>query len=165
MGRQGSFWLVEYIYSIGFELILRNCEEAFPIRLLNDKRLKNNKTLAVYVRNYEENREYGVGYRKARDQDRYYRINESRIMLLEAAKKNIRQMGIDPDSVTVSMVMDRIAELEIKKTVLDKEYAQKLKEYKELEKQMYVMKQYMEKQGIKTRETAKSEKKRGGQEL
>ena len=24
--------------------------------LLNDKRLKNNKTLAVYVRNYEENR-------------------------------------------------------------------------------------------------------------
>ena len=61
--------------------------------LLNDKRLKNNKTLAVYVRNYEENRKYDLGYRKARDLDRYYRINESRIMLFEAAEKSIRQMG------------------------------------------------------------------------
>ncbi len=131
--------------------------------LLNDKRLKNNKTLAVYVRNYEENRKYGLGYRKAKDQDRYYRINESRIMLFEAARKSIREMGIDPDSVTYSMVTDRIAELEGEKSGLDKEYWQKLKKYKEMEKQMSVMKQYIEKQGIQTRETAKSEKKRGGQ--
>lgn len=132
--------------------------------LFNDKRLKNNKTLAVYVRNYEENRKYGLGYRKAMHQDRYYKINESRIMLFDAAKKSIREMGIDPDSVTVSMVMDRISELEDEKTDLDREYGQKLKEYKEMEKQMTVMKQYMEKQGIQTRESAKSEKKRGGQE-
>ncbi len=132
--------------------------------LLNDKRLKNNKTLAVYVRNYEENRKYGLGYRKAKDQDRYYRINESRIMLFDAAKKSIREMGIDPDSVTYSMVTDRIEELEAEKTGLDKEYGQKLKEYKEMEKQMSVMTQYIEKQGIQTRETAKSEKKRAEQE-
>ena len=105
-----------------------------------------------------------MGYRKAKDQDRYYRINESRIMLFEAARKSIREMGIDPDSVTYSMVMDRIEELEAEKAGLDKEYGQKLKEYKEMEKQMTVMKQYMEKQGIQTRETAKTEKKRGGQE-
>jgi len=73
-------------------------------------------------------------------------------------------LDIDPDSVTVSMVMDRISELEGEKTDLDREYGQKLKEYKEMEKQMTVMKQYMEKQGIQTRESAKSEKKRGGQE-
>ena len=132
--------------------------------LLNDKRLKNNKTLAVYVRNYEENRKYGLGYRKAMDQDRYYRINESRIMLFEAARKSIREMGIDPDSVTYSMVTDRIAELGAEKAGLDKEYGQKLKEYKEMEKQMSVMKQYMEKQGIVTKETTRSGRKKGGQE-
>ena len=132
--------------------------------LLNDKRLKNNKTLAVYVRNYEENRKYGLGYRKAKDQDRYYRVNESRIMLFEAARKSIREMGIDPDSVTYSMVTDRIAELGAEKAGLDKEYGQKLKEYKEMEKQMNVMKQYMEKQGIQTKEAAKSSRKKDGQE-
>ena len=73
-------------------------------------------------------------------------------MLFDAAKKSIREMGIDPDSVTVSMVMDRISELEGEKTDLDREYGQKLKEYKEMEKQMAVLKQYMEKQGIQTRE-------------
>lgn len=132
--------------------------------LLNDKRLKNNKTLAVYVRNYEENRKYGLGYRKAMDQDRYYRINESRIMLFDAAKKSIREMGIDPDSVTYSMVTDRIEELEGEKTGLDKEYGQKLKEYKEMEKQMSVMKQYIEKQGILTKEAVRSGRKKDSQE-
>ncbi|MBQ9606585.1 MAG: hypothetical protein IJV16_05350 [Lachnospiraceae bacterium] len=105
-----------------------------------------------------------MGYRKAKDQDRYYRINESRIMLFEAAEKSIRQMGIDPDSVTTSMVMDRIAELEGEKAGLDKEYGKKLKDYKKMEKQMAVMKQYMEKQGIVTKEAARSGKKRDGQE-
>lgn len=132
--------------------------------LLNDKRLKNNKTLAVYVRNYEENRKYGLGYRKAKDQDRYYRINESRIMLFEAAEKNIRQMGIDPDSVSASMVMERIAELEGEKTALEKEYRSKLKDYKEMEKQMSVMKQYMEKQGIVSKEATRTGRKKYGQE-
>ena len=129
-----------------------------------DKRLMNNKTLAVYVRNYEENRRFGLGYRRAKNQDQYYRINESRIMLFEAAERNIRQMGIDPEFVTYSMVMDRIAELEAEKGALDQEYAKKAKEYKEMEKQMGVMKEYMEKQGIRPREAARSDRKKSEQE-
>ena len=124
----------------------------------------NNKTLAVYVRNYEENKRFGQGYRKAKNQDQYYRINESRIMLFEAAERNIRQMGIDPESVTYSMVIGRIAGLESEKGSLDQEYGQKAREYREMEKQMGVMKEYMEKQGIQIKETAKSEKKKGEQE-
>ena len=42
------------------------------------------------------------------------------------------------------MVTNRIEELEGEKATLDREYGQKLKEYKEMEKQMSVMKQYME---------------------
>ena len=120
--------------------------------------------LAVYVRNYEENKRFGQGYRKAKNQDQYYRINESRIMLFEAAERNIRQMGIDPESVTYSMVMDRIAELESEKGGLDQEYAKKAKDFKEMEKQMGVMKEYMEKQGIRTRETTKSDRNKDAQE-
>ena len=146
------------------EALKKELDEFRDKMLLNDKSLSNNKTLAVYVRNYEENRMYGLGYRKARAQDRYYRINESRIMLFEAAEKSIRQMGIDPDSVTYSMVTDRIAELKAEKAGLDKEYGQRLKEYKEMEKQMSVMKQYMEKQGTVTKETVRSGKKRYSQE-
>ena len=73
-------------------------------------------------------------------------------------------MGIDPESVTYSMVMDRIAELESEKGGLDQEYAKKAKDFKEMEKQMGVMKEYMEKQGIKTRKVARSDKKKDGQE-
>ena len=119
----------------------------------------NNKTLAVYVRNYEENRRFGQGYRKAKNQDQYYRINESRIMLFEAAEKNIKHMGINPSSVTYDMVMKRISELEAEKAGLDKEYSAKYKELREMEKQMSVMKQYMEKQGLRTKEAARSGKK------
>ena len=114
------------------------------------------------MRNYEENKRFGQGYRKAKNQDQYYRINESRIMLFEAAERNIRQMGIDPESVTYSMVMDRITELESEKGGLDQEYAKKAKDFKEMEKQMGVMKEYMEKQGIKTRKDARSDKKKDG---
>ena len=76
----------------------------------------------------------------------------------------IREMGIDPESVTYSMVMDIIEELETEKAGLDKEYGQKLKEYKEMEKQMSVMKQYIEKQGIVTKEAARSGRKKDGPE-
>ncbi len=132
--------------------------------LAGDRRIRNNKTLAVYVRNYEENERYGKGYRRAKNQDQYYRINESRIMLFEAAEKNIKQMGIDPSSVTYDMVMNRISELEAEKAGLDKEYSAKYKELREMEKQMDVMKQYMEKQGIRTKEAARSGKKKDRQE-
>ena len=63
-----------------------------------------------------------------------------------------------------SMVMDRISELEAEKGALDQEYTTKAKEYKEMEKQMGVMKEYMEKQGIRTRETDRTERKKDGQE-
>ena len=116
------------------------------------------------MRNYEENRRFGLGYRRAKNQDQYYRINESRIMLFEAAERNIRQMGIDPESVTYSMVMDRIAELEAEKGALDQEYGQKAREYREMEKQMGVMKEYMEKQGIRTKETSRSDRRKDRQE-
>ena len=85
-------------------------------------------------------------------------------MLFEAAERNIRQLGIDPKSVTYSMVMDRIAELEAEKGALDQEYAKKVKEYKDMEKQMGVMKEYMEKQGIRPREAARSDRKKSEQE-
>ena len=57
------------------------------------------------------------------------------------------------------MVLDRISEPEAEKAGLDKEYAQKLKEYKEMEKQLSVMMQYMENKGIRSRETARFGKK------
>ena len=142
----------------------REMDEINDKILACDKRLMNNKKLAVYVRNYEENKRFGQGYRKAKNQDQYYRINESRIMLFEAAERNIRQIGIDPESVTYSMVLDRIAELEAEKGALDQEYGQKTKEYKKMEKQMGVMKEYMEKQGIRTKEASKSGRKKDGQE-
>ena len=146
------------------EALKREMDEINGKILACDKRFMNNKTLAVYVRNYEENKRFGLGYRRAKNQDQYYRINESRIMLFEAAERNIRQMGIDPESVTYSMVMDRIAGLESEKGSLDQEYGQKAREYREMEKQMGVMKEYMEKQGIRTREVARSDRKKSEQE-
>ena len=62
------------------------------------------------------------------------------------------------------MVMNRISELEAQKAWLDKEYSAKYKELREMAKQMAVMKQYTEKQGIRTKEAARSGKKKDGQE-
>ena len=146
------------------DALKREMDEINDKILACDKRLMNNKTLTVYVRNYEENKRFGQGYRRAKNQDQYYRINESSIMLFEAAERNIRQMGIDPESVTYSMVMDRISELESEKGALDQEYATKAKEFKEMENEMSVMKEYMKKQGIRTMETGRSGKKKDGQE-
>ena len=57
------------------------------------------------------------------------------------------------------MVMKRISELEAEKAGLDKEYSAKYKELRAMEKQMDVKKQYMEKQGLRTKEVARSGKK------
>ena len=53
---------------------------------------------------------------------------------------------------------------EKKDTFLRAENEKHLKEYKEMEKQMEVMKEYMEKQGIRTREAARSDRKKSEQE-
>ena len=85
-------------------------------------------------------------------------------MLFEAAERNIRQLGIDPKSVTYSMVLDRISELESEKGTLGQEYATMAKEYKEMEKHLGVMKEYMEKQEIRTMETTRPDRKKDAQE-
>ena len=54
--------------------------------------------------------------------------------------------------------------MEAEKAGLDKEYSAKYKELRAMEKQMDVMKQYTEKQGIRTKEATRSGKKKDGQE-
>ncbi len=54
--------------------------------------------------------------------------------------------------------------MEAEKAGLDKEYSAKYKELREMAKQMAVMKQYTEKQGIRTKEATRSGKKKDGQE-
>ena len=47
------------------EALKREMDEINGKILACDKRFMNNKTLAVYVRNYEENKRFGLGYRRA----------------------------------------------------------------------------------------------------
>lgn len=54
--------------------------------------------------------------------------------------------------------------MEAEKAGLDKEYSAKYKELREMAKQMAAMKQYTEKQGIRTKEATRSGKNKDGQE-
>ena len=112
-------------------------------KILNcDRRIHNNKALAYEISNYQENKRYDKAYRNAKNKERYYQLNESRIMLFEAAERSIKKMGIDPESVTYDMVLNRISELKAEIADHESKYTTTAKKLKEMEKQLGLMQKY-----------------------
>ena len=71
--------------------------------------------------------------------------------MFDAAERSIKKMGVDPESVTYDMVMNRLSELKADIAGHESEYASKAKELKEMEKQSALIKDYT-RQSVPTRQ-------------
>lgn len=57
----------------------------------------------------------GEGYKKARNKEKYYEEHESQLMILDAAERAIRSIGLDPNKVSYEQVINGIEKLKEQK--------------------------------------------------
>lgn len=113
-----------------------------------DRKLQALKEAAVAVKNYDTYRKVGEGYKKARNKEKYYEEHESQLMILDAAEREIRSIGLDPDKVSYEQVINGIEKLKEQKKEIQGEYRGLSRELSEKEKQLNMMREYMDKNEI-----------------
>ena len=108
-----------------------------------DRRLTALKELAVNVRNYEQYKNIGTAYKNARNKERFFEAHESQLMIFEAGEREIRAKGLDPGKISYSQVMDGIEVLNQKRKEAMGKYRDVSKEFRAMEQQMEMMKEYI----------------------
>ena len=65
-----------------------------------DRKLTALKELAVNVRNYEQYKNIGTGYKNAKNKESFFEAYESQLIILEAGEREIRAKGLDPGKIS-----------------------------------------------------------------
>ena len=125
-----------------------------------DRKLTALKELAVNVRNYEQYKNIGTAYKNVKNKEKFFEAHESQLMIFEAGEREIRAKGLDPGKISYEQVMDGIEVLNQKRKEAMSKYRDVSKELRDMEQQMEMMKNYMEKPGIRTKETKNAKKNR-----
>lgn len=127
-----------------------------------DRKISAYKELAVSIRNYGEYRKIGMAYGRAKDKERFFEAHESQLMIFEAAEREIRSKGLDPEKVSYEQVMDGIEKLKQRKNGTQSEYRAVSKDLRDMEKQMEMMQEYLKK-GKEQREALPISPRKSGQ--
>ncbi|MDD2979298.1 MAG: relaxase/mobilization nuclease domain-containing protein [Hespellia sp.] len=97
-----------------------------------------------YAEQYRENKSYNERYEKSKDQDRYLRKYESKIILFGGAERMLQRKGIDPAHMGLEKLKSHYAELQEKKQTLSSRCKTSQTEIKELELMRQNMEQYLD---------------------
>ena len=116
--------------------------------LATDRKIEKYKELAVYVKNYHENKQYETAYNSVKNKESFYELNESNLMIFEAAERFIKSRGLDPEKVTYEQVRQGIETLTAEKETAKLTCRSRSKELKTLEKQMKVITDYMDQNNL-----------------
>jgi len=72
----------------------------------------------------------------------------SQLLILDAADRQIRSMGLEPDKVSSEQVINGIERLKEKKREIQRKYRGLSQELSEKEKQLNLMREYIDKNAI-----------------
>ena len=97
----------------------------------------------MFVEHYEKNRIYDRHYRSARDPEDYYESHESQLMIFDAATRQIKAKGLDPEKISYKQVMDGIQRMQEKSDGLKEKYRAVRKEVRDMEKQRELITEYI----------------------
>jgi hypothetical protein len=97
-----------------------------------------------YAEQYRENKSYNDRYEKSKDQDRYLRKYESKIILFGGAERMLQRRGINPAHMNLAKLKSHYAELQKKKQTLSSQCKTSQAEIKELELMRQNMEQYLD---------------------
>lgn len=96
-----------------------------------------------YAEQYRENKSFNDRYEKSKDQDRYLRKYESKIILFSGAERMLQRKGIDTTHMNLVKFKSRYENLLEKKQTLSSQCKTSQAEIKELELMRQNMEQYM----------------------
>ena len=108
-----------------------------------EHRLKDLGEIIKYAEQYRANRSYHIGYKKAKNQDAYFRRYESQIILYGGAKRMLEQAGINLKSLNVNKLKSEYEELTKQKNELTATYKNCEKEVRELNRKLENLNQYL----------------------
>ena len=95
------------------------------------------------VRNYEQYKNIGTGYKNAKNKESFFEAHESQFMILEAAEREIRSKWMDPENVSYEQVKEGIEKLTQRKKEVQSEYRTVSGNLQDMEKQMKMMRKYL----------------------
>lgn len=75
----------------------------------------------------------------------YYESHESQLMIFDAAARQIRAKGLDPEKIPYKQVMDGIQRMQEKSDGLKEKYRAVRKEVRDMVKQRDMIKEYLKK--------------------
>lgn len=123
--------------------------------ITTDKQIKMLSELIHYKKQYDSFKQIHSRYLSSKDPERYLRRHEADLMLFDAANRKLKEMGVNPDRLSLSkMEQDLFAMKDRKNTLTDKAKKLKTKE-KELSKHYDNLKGYL-KEGLVADSTYKS---------
>ncbi len=111
--------------------------------------MKAKAEILKYAKQYVANKKYQKGYEKAKDQDVYFRKNETQIILFGGAENMLKRYGIKVASLDIEKMQAEYDAMVAQKIQLKKTYQTAEKEAVEAGKQLKNIRQYIgiEKEG------------------
>lgn len=109
-----------------------------------EHKMKDTAEIIKYLEQYLENKPYNDRYNKVKDQDRFLRKYESKIILFGGAKRMLERKGISPSKSTLDKFRQDYQNLLSQKDSLSGQLKNAKSELKELELIQSNMKSYLE---------------------
>ena len=105
--------------------------------------MKAKAEILKYAKQYMANRKYQRGYKKATDQDAYFRNHETQIILFGGAENMLKRYGIKTASLDVEKMQAEYDAMTVQKAKLKKTYQTAEKEAMEADKKLKNIRQYL----------------------
>ena len=105
--------------------------------------MKAKAEILKYAKQYMANRKYQRGYKKAKDQDAYFRSHETQIILFGGAENMLKRYGVKTASLDVEKMQTEYDAMTVQKAKLKKTYQTAEKEAEEADKQLKNIRQYL----------------------
>ncbi len=115
-----------------------------------EKKLRRHALILKYAEQYSENRPFHNKYKNAKNKESVFRKFESKLILFDGAKNELKRFGLDPSTVNPDEVRKDYQEMDKQRNIFLKEYKNTEKSMKELQHLRDVISQYMDNAPVET---------------
>ncbi|MBQ9605854.1 MAG: hypothetical protein IJV16_01600 [Lachnospiraceae bacterium] len=121
-----------------------------------DRKIEAYKELTVYVKNYQQYKNISDAYKNSKNKEKFFEAHESQLMIFETAEREIRFKGFDPAKVTYEQIMEGIEKFKRQEIEARTEYMAVSKDLSDMEQQMRMMREYLGREDLSSKERHKS---------
>ncbi len=124
-----------------------------------EKKLRRHALILKYAEQYTENQPFHNRYKNAKNKEFFFRKYESKLILYDGAKNELKRFGLDPSKVSPDEVRKDYQAMEKRRNSLLAEYKNSEKSLKELHHLKDVISQYMDSAPVEMRQIYKTSDK------